>query len=450
MKLSNKIVNIMSHLISHGYKAYVVGGAVRDYYMRIKPHDYDIFTNATGDELKELFPDSKVLGGEERQEKILTVIQDGVEVSSFRKNGDRTKIGISLEQHQATCDFTINSLAVDIDGRLCGDKQINKQGLNDIKTKSLHFVGNAEDRIKEDPLRILRGIRFFLKYDLYIDDNTHVELVQTKRILLLPKERIRDELTKILSLDLEQGFLKFIINFLPKEIFDDNMYKLGGDHHDETPYIHSENAFLIACKITDNTLIRLSALLHDIGKAITRTEEDEVIHFYRHEYIGAEIVEKWMNEYKFSKKEIKYVTTMIKFHMFSYKLNPSKKLYIKFFNKLDEAGITIEDYIMLIYSDHQGNMAKKRIKFGDFIKGNFLYQKYWELKYTKEPFTIKDLAISGKDLIEKYNMKPSSRISDVLNLIFNTIMDGDLENKRDKIFYFLNKKRRINNDFGFV
>jgi len=90
----------MQHIISHGYKAYVIGGAVRDYFLGVEPHDYDIFTNCI--DLKTLFPDGKILGGEERQAKILTVIVDGVEVSTFRKNGARTEYANTLEEHQAT------------------------------------------------------------------------------------------------------------------------------------------------------------------------------------------------------------------------------------------------------------------------------------------------------------------------------------------------------------
>ena len=91
MIIPDKITNIMAHLISHGKEAYIIGGAVRDHFLGIEPHDYDIFTNASGEDLQILFPDSKVLGGEERQEKILTVIQEGVEISQFRKNGARTE-----------------------------------------------------------------------------------------------------------------------------------------------------------------------------------------------------------------------------------------------------------------------------------------------------------------------------------------------------------------------
>ena len=103
------------------------------------------------------------------------------------------------------------------------------------------------------------------------------------------------------------------------------------------------------------------------------------------------------------------------------------KAYIRFFNKLESAGIAIEDYIMLIYCDNQGNLAKPRIKFGDFIKGNWLYKKYYECKYSEVPFTVKDLKINGKDLIG-LGMKPGKDIGILLNDLFDEVMKGELKN----------------------
>ncbi len=479
MIIPDKIKGIMQKLLDNKYEAYIIGGAIRDSLMNIKPHDYDIFTNATGEEILKIFPKGRVIGGEERQATILTVIVDGVEVSQYRSNGDRTKTGKTVEEHQATCDFTINAIASDIYGCLLGgDVDISSQGESDVRDRKLRFVGNPKDRIKEDPLRILRGIRFFLKYNLSIDTETHIELIQRKKVLNLPKERVREELLKIFSLKLKKGFLKSILTFLPEDLVHIKMFEDGGQHHKETPYDHSENSFLEISKITNNSILRLSALLHDVAKGVCKTSGiddgilkkapnikddgilkkapnikddgilvDVPIHFYEHEKIGSEIVNKWMKEYKFSKDEMKYVTSLIKLHMFGYKEEISDKTYIKFFNKLEEANIPIIDYIMLIYADHQGNMSKKRIKFGDFIKHNYLYNNWLRIRELKTPFTVKDLAISGKDLIERYGMEPGKKIGLILNSVLEKVIDGDLRNERAEIFHLLNE---TNLDFEVI
>lgn len=200
-----------------------------------------------------------------------------------------------------------------------------------------------------------------------------------------------------------------------------------------------KNSFKKACEITDNPILRLGIFLHDIGKSITQTfdEDGKQVHFYEHEMVGCDMMKERLAELKFSQDDIRYITTLIKLHMYSFKVKPGKKSYIKFFNKLDEAKISIEDYVMMIYCDHQGNMAKPRIKFGDFIKGNWLHKKYYEVKYSEEPMTVKDLKVSGKDVIEILKIKPGPLVGEIFNLLFEHVMDGDIKNKRDSLLFQL-------------
>jgi len=148
MEIPKEIKEIMQELLDNGFEAYIVGGAVRDNYYGFMPNDYDIFTNATGEEILKVFPQGKILGGEERQKKILTVVVDGVEVSQYRSSGDRTETGNDLASHQATCDFYINALVVDINGKYCGDAKITQMAFADLDDRLLRFVGNAQTRIK--------------------------------------------------------------------------------------------------------------------------------------------------------------------------------------------------------------------------------------------------------------------------------------------------------------
>ena len=430
--IPENVKEIMQKLLDSNFEAYIIGGAVRDYLLDKEPHDYDVFTNATGEQILKIFPAGKVLGGEERQAKILTVIVDGVEVSQFRKSGDRTETGTDLITHQSTCDFTINSIAMDINGEIF-DKF---HGRHDIILRVVRFVGDANDRIKEDPLRILRGIRFWADFGTFKNMReviNNLDLLDT-----LPRERIREEFMKILKSKsgIENLTCDNIIYKIIPEL-EKTKGMNGGQHHDEKVDRHMENAFKESCKITDNTLLRLACFLHDIGKGYTQSldEYDEQTHFYEHEMEGCKLMEKRLEELKFSKEEIKYVTTLIRLHMYSYKTEPGKKSYIKFFNNLENANIPIEDYIMLIYCDNQGNMSKPRIKFGDFIKGNWLYKKYYEIKYSDEPMTVKDLKIGGKDLIEKFGLKPGPEIGKILNMLFTLVMDGEVKNTRAELLY---------------
>ncbi len=436
-KIPKDVTNIMQSLIAHGFDAYLIGGCCRDWLFNeyhgtnYEPHDFDLFTNASGESLQNIFPNHKIIGGEERQKKVLTIIVEGNEVSQYRCNGDRTatKLNCTLEEHQATCDFTINSLAMDMNGNIFD----SQNGEKDIENKILKFVGNAEDRIEEDPLRILRGLRFRLKYGLTTCQNTNqLEFISEPKNL--PKERIREELLKILSEnDLHKHSLNILEEYFPRELHSPTMFLGGGKHHNECPWAHCNKSFLTSSKLTTNPLLRLATLLHDVGKAITRSEENDEIHFYQHHKASEDITRKWMETLKFPQRDIEYVCAIVRNHMHGYNDEiPTKKSFIKLFNYLDRHKVPIEDFVVQLYCDHQGNLAKKKINFLEFLKGNKYYKKYYEFKYTNEPFNIGDLEIKGSDLIENgYSQGPE--MGRVLNCLFDEVMSCKINNVKQEL-----------------
>jgi len=422
-----KVRKIMKRLLRHGYEAYVIGGAIRDSFMFEKPHDYDIFTNATGEQILKLFPKGVVLGGEERQEKILTVIVKGIEVSQYRSSGDRTVVGNTLEGHLKTCDFTINALYANVNGQV-GDKH---NGIRDLQEKRLVCVGKAKDRINEDKLRILRAIRFAIRYNMTLNLDLHDEVIEAD-LSSLPVERIREELLKIMKY---KGSMSFMLSYgILQKIIPEvkTLFIPGGEHHNETVINHVSYAFDNACNITDNPILKFAIFMHDIGKGDVAELKDGKTTFYNHENVGVEIVDKIMTRLKFSTNEKQFVKFLVKSHMYSFKSEPGKKSYIKFFSKMESCNVTIEDYVMLIYCDHQGNLSKPRIKFGDFISGNNIHKKYYELKHGKEPFRISDLEINGNDVINE-GVTPGPRVGKILNLLFEYVMEGELENSRPSL-----------------
>lgn len=443
--IPENIKGLMVKLEESGFESYIIGGAVRDELLGITPKDYDIFTNASGEEILKIFPTGKVIGGDERQAKILTVIVDGVEISSYRLNGDRTETGNTLLEHVNTCDFSINALAENKDGEITD--LVN--GLSDLTNGILRFVGKPQDRITEDPLRILRYVRFILKYNLQRDFGSDFAICANAVLLnTIPKERIMEELKIILTYPeaidelSDNGILQIIIPEFAR------LEKLGGGtHHNETVDEHSILSFEVITSISNNPLLALAAFLHDIGKADANEDiqDDGQIHFYEHEAIGAELAETIMDRLKFSTDEIKYVKTLIARHMFSYKERPSKRSYTRFFDELNKANIPIEDYIMLVYADNQANLKKPRIKFGDFMKGSWLYQKYNEMKYSKEPFNVKDLKIDGHDVMGLCGAA-GKKVGEILQEVMDKVMDGELTSERHILLGYL--KTRNGNRYG--
>ena len=436
--IPKKVEAIMRSLLDNGYEAYIIGGAVRDYIMGIKPNDWDVFTNATGDEILSIFPHGTVIGGDKRRAKILTVIVDGVEVSQYRSNGDRTKTGTSLEQHLSTCDFTINSMAMDIDRKLIN----TRYGAAHIQSKCLYCEGDPKDRIEEDKLRALRAIRFAVKYNLSIEKKLS-RIIYYLDITDVPVERIREEMLKIFKYNdgLEMLYNANLISKIVPE-FELSSSLGGGKHHSETVDQHMFNAQDIACELTDNPILIFACAFHDIGKPTTQEPKDDGdISFHNHEKVGAEMIHNIMNRMKFSKNDTKFVETLISEHMFGHYHNISDKAFVKHFKLLEDAGVSINDFVIMQYSDNQANTKNKRIKFGDYLNQNKIIKKYYEMKFSSTPFQISDIAISGNDVINA-GIPIGAEIGNVLREIFEKVVDGDIENERHALMRYL-KTREI-------
>jgi len=430
-----KVKNIMSMLIKNGFDAYIIGGAVRDYYLNRRPHDYDIFTNATGEQILQLFPKGKIIGGETRQAKILTVIVDGIEVSQYRSNGNRTETGNNLLAHLATCDFNVNAMACDIHGNIIDMYHAKNSLLN----KRFEFVGKPKDRINEDPLRLLRGVRLICQFGLLPLKNTKLALKEYGKLLLnLPQERVRDEIMRLMKypsslIELRSlGYLQYILPELHILIGLD-----AGPHHKEKDcFEHSNYAFINSCKVTNDPLLRFAIALHDIGKAPSSKIIDGEITFHNHQAHSERLVIRLMKRLKFSKSEIIYCSTIAKQHM----MGPVKKMrdstFAKISDSLNKANVAPEDMIVCTYSDNQANLSKPRLTFHSFLKENPFLRKYYEFKYNRKPFNKSDMEISGKDLL-KLGFEKGPIIGIVLNKLFNAIHNGDVINRKDRLLEYI-------------
>lgn len=422
----------MQQLQDSGFKPYIIGGAIRDALLGLEPKDWDIFCDATGQQILSLFPDGTVLGGQERQAKILTVIVNGVEISQFRRNGNRTQVGSSLREHQSTCDFTINSIALGLDGILLDPFN----GIHDLQQSEFGFVGEPKDRISEDPLRIFRAVRFMSQLGFSFR-HTGALKEYKNTILQLPKERLREEFLKIIKLThgldmlLYYGLLELLI---PK--WKSILGVEGGKHHDEKVDEHCVYAFNMAKTVSHNWKIWLAALLHDIGKGDTYSNDNGEIHFYEHERVGAEYVKQWMTDMKFATKEIDFIVCLIRNHMWDSRKGASDKSYIKHFNYFKDNGVHIMDFLLLTYSDNQGNQKNTRKHFEKYIRFCGLIEAYYRLKYQKMPFTIADLEIKGQDLLDM-GMRQGRIIGETLQLVYDRVMDGVLDNNRPDLMNFV-------------
>jgi hypothetical protein len=215
----------------------------------------------------------------------------------------------------------------------------------------------------------------------------------------------------------------------------------GGEKHGETVFQHLNESFKATCSVTDDFKLKSAVLFHDIGKSSKyelRCDDDKkdmsgiiTTTFYGHEEEGERVFLKYAEKYKFSNDETKFIAFLIRNHMFGYQLeNITNNTLIKFFNKMESAGVTIMDFVTMLYCDNQGNLAKPRIKFKDFIENNFFYNKYIQLKKTK-PFKITDLEINGNDLMKLCYV--GKDIGTKLNELYEMVLDGKIINRKDRL-----------------
>lgn len=351
-------------LIKEGYLVYLAGGAIRDTLLGLKPDDYDLYTNATPDQMLEIFPKAISVG-----KKFGTVIAlqcdehnevYEVEITTFRKeakylNGrwpSEVQFVDNIETDLHRRDFTINAMAVNLNEygvsylsdqiKIENHKSIDFTlidlfgGILDIKNKVIKAVGNPLERFEEDALRSYRACRLASQLEFTIEENTKKAITQTLTVAkMVSTERVRDEFLKLImestkpsvgiNLLEETGLLHL---FLPELLNCKGVDQLIGHSHDV--YHH-----LLATLDKAPDKVKLAGLFHDIGKPLCDTKDG---HFYGHEIKSTEITKQVLERLKFPKAEVNRTTNLVRWHMFYYPdfTDNYEDQTLKRFKKVDE------------------------------------------------------------------------------------------------------------------
>lgn len=310
------INQITYRLCKAGHQVYLVGGAVRDELIGRPANDEDLVTSARPEEILNLFTDLKTL---EVGKSFGVVLIEGIEIATFRADlygGLSHKDCVisyadTIEADLARRDLTINAMAVcEVTGNLIDPFN----GKYDLHNRIIRFVGQAKDRIHEDPERLLRALRFKNDIQGKFAPETMRALINYGHLIQhVAKERIRQEIMKALKtkkasgffMDLNKtGMLKYVLPCL-----NDCVGHTGGDHHQETVF---EHCMLAGDHISPKyPLVKLAAYLHDVGKPLTYKDG----HFLEHEDVGALVVWEALGDLRFAKFEIDAIAGLIRTHM---------------------------------------------------------------------------------------------------------------------------------------
>lgn len=443
--LSEDVKIIITTLFSAGYKAYVVGGCVRDSLLGKTPCDWDICTDATPDEVKEIFSNFKYFEtGIEYGTITLIINRVAYEITTFRSESDyndsRYPQNVCFEKNiefdLARRDFTINAIAfnqydgiIDIFG-----------GLEDINNRIIRTVGNSNKRFSEDSLRILRALRFASVLDFNVDNETKDGIFNNKHLLTnISSERIWNEFKKLLignnTVQILREYVDVITVFLP-EIKSMVGFKQHSKYHCYDVWEHTLNA--LSCADND-IIVKLAVLFHDIGKpqVLTIDEKGEG-HFYSHPKVSAEITKKILNRFKVDNKTKEEVVTLVREH--DRVINATEKSINRTIQKLGSNEL-FEKLLKVKLCDVGGQSEDLKALRTDQL--NCIKNKYKELiKSNKVVIKITDLQINGKDIMA-FGISEGKYVGEVLRRLFTMVTNNDLPNNHTQLMK--KAKEMVNN-----
>ena len=426
-------IEILNKLNKYG-KGYIVGGAIRDILLGLKPKDVDFATNLPYEILKTLFSEytPKETG---KSFGVLRIRINDIdyEIAKFREDiyGKEKKVSFvdDIKNDLARRDFTINAMAYNETEGIID----LYNGQKDIENKVINFVRNAEERIIEDPLRTLRAFRFMSKLNFSLSKNT-IEAIKNQKSLLknIPEERITIEFSKLLLgenikntliLMKDTGVLELII----PEIKATYNFNQCNPHHNLDLFSHIIN---VVSRVPADLELRYSALLHDIAKPIVQTfDEKGIAHYKTHEIVGADMARDILTRMKLPVKLINTVVEIIKKHMILYKDVTDKK-----FNKLlSEMGYN--NLWRLI----EHSIADNSSKNNEVVSTeNDFHERLKRAVEKQMQVTVNDLAINGNDLIELGFA--GTEIGKVKGELLDKYLSEEIQNKKEEMLNYVKEK----------
>ncbi|MDE5862963.1 MAG: CCA tRNA nucleotidyltransferase [Lachnospiraceae bacterium] len=407
-----------------GYEAYIVGGCVRDAVLGKEPDDWDITTSAKPEEVKALFRrtvDTGIAHG------TVTVLfgKEGYEVTTYRVDGkysdhrrpSSVTFTASLLEDMKRRDFTINAMAYNETEGIVD----HFDGVGDLKRGIIRCVGEPKERFDEDALRILRAVRFAAQLDFTIEEATR-EAIREQAVFLkdISAERIHVELTKLLVSQHPEKLrtayeLGVTAVVLPE--FDRMMEtEQNNKHH---MYNVGEHTLRVVQEVPANEGLRWAALLHDVAKPVTKTSDERGDHFNGHNKIGEEITRQILVRLKFDNATIARVKRLVLWHDYGMGEVPSLRTFRRALSKM--GADLFEDYSYIKRADilaQSEYMREEKLDNLDILK-----EYYRQIIEEKQCLTRKDLAVTGKDLMD-HGMKPGKELGSMLDYLLECVLDN--------------------------
>lgn len=427
MYLPAAVLACMEALENAGFATYAVGGCVRDAYLGIEPHDYDLCTAATPDETAAVFADRRLVTAGKKHGTIGVVTENGVvEITTFRtesgyrdnRHPDHVSFVTDIREDLSRRDFTIGSMAYS-PSRGYADPF---GGREDLKNRILRAVGDPAARFQEDSLRILRGVRFAVRFGLTPEEETLRAMFDQKHLMdNLARERVFDELCKLLPLVTAEDLLRFapVLGAVIPELQPTFGFDQHSPHHAYDLFTHISH---VVEGVPADLALRWAALLHDLGKIPTFTRDANGRgHFYGHAKESARMADEVLHRLKAPTALREQVVRLVELHMT--RIEPERKNVRRWLGRLGSE--TIEQLLTLQEADMGSKGTGKPEEMEQFAALRACLE---EIRREDACLSLKDLAVSGHDLMELG--LEGKALGQTLNRLLELVIDEQLPNEK--------------------
>lgn len=424
---------ILRTLTDAGREAYLVGGCVRDLLRGVEPHDWDVCTSARPEETRACFAGRKLVETGLRHGTV-AVLEDGepCEITTYRTEGpysdsrrpDYVEFVSDLEADLARRDFTMNAMAMGPDGGL----RDPFGGADDIRAGVIRCVGEPARRFREDGLRIMRALRFAASFGYEIEEKTARAIHDNRAVLKhVAAERINTELCGLLTGpnagEVLRQYPDVLCRFWP-ELGPLVTLEQNNPWHCWGGWEHTIRALEAA---PADPVLRLTMLLHDIGKPSCKsTDENGIDHFYGHPAVSAELADRMLRALKFDNRTRERVVTLVKYH--DVQIPCQEKSIRRWLNRLGPEAF----FQLLAVKRADGTGQAHELVRGRLEELAEMKAKAEEIVAQGRCFSLRDLAVNGRDVIAA-GAAPGPEVGRLLNMLLDKVIGGELPNEREAL-----------------